>query len=236
MTAAAPRIAIVVPILNEACAASALAGELRDLSAAGVATEIVLVDGGSSDGSPEALGARFPAARILRAQRGRARQMNAGARATSAPILLFLHADTRLPRGALEAACRAVEGGAGFGCFSVAIDSFDPRLRLASRIINLRSRLLCSATGDQAIFARRDLFESVGGFPEIDLCEDLAFMRNACGRARFEMAGAPPAITSARRWQKRGVMRTIALMWAIRTGFHLGLSPRLLARLYANVR
>jgi hypothetical protein len=161
--------------------------------------------------------------------------MNVGARATSADVLLFLHADTRLPQGALDEVERAVACGAGFGCFPVHIDSDDARLKLAARIINLRSQLTCSATGDQAIFVRRDLFDAVGGFPEIALCEDLALMRRLCGRAPFRMLGAK-VTTSARRWEQRGVLRTIALMWTIRCGFHLGVDPGVLARLYPEAR
>jgi rSAM/selenodomain-associated transferase 2 len=231
---AAPRIAVVVPIRNEGRVAPALAERLATLAAEGAA-EIAIIDGESDDGGTALLARLLPRAHIFSSPRGRARQMNAGARATAAPILLFLHADTTPPAGALAAIGRAVDAGAGFGCFRLAFDSPDPRLWLAARLIGLRSRLLCSATGDQAIFVRRDLFDAVGGFPSLELCEDLGLMRRLCGRARFALL--PSAVrTSARRWERHGVLRTFALMWAIRAGYHLGVDPRALARLYAEAR
>jgi len=190
-------------------------------------------DGGSRDGTRPALDGL--GVRVVDAPRGRARQMNAGARATAAPILLFLHADTRLPDGAVDAVCAAVDGGAAGGCFRVRIDSPDPRLRLAARIINLRSRLWASATGDQAIFVRRDVFDRLGGYRELALCEDLDFVRRLGRAGRFVVADAEVA-TSARRWHGHGVMRTIALMWTLRLGYHLGVSPDLLARWYRDAR
>jgi rSAM/selenodomain-associated transferase 2 len=227
-----PAIALVVPIRNEAREAPRLAERLRAFAGR---CELAVVDGASDDGGPRELARLAPQARLYRSPPGRARQMNRGARATRAPILLFLHADTALPDGALAEVERAVAGGAGFGCFPVHIDSDDARLRLAARLINLRSQLLCSATGDQAIFVRRELFDQVGGFPEIDLCEDLALIARLCGRAPFRVLRAP-VTTSARRWERRGVLRTIALMWTIRCAWHLGVDPRLLARLYGEAR
>src|SRR5205807_10557465 len=138
--------------------------------------------------------------RVLDAPRGRAAQMNAGARATTAPFVLFLLADTRLPHCACAAVERAIAGGAAGGCFRVRIDSADPRLKLASGIINLRSRLMASASGDQAIFVRRDVFDDIGGFREVALCEDLDLVRRVAARGRFVLADGEVA-TSARRWQ-----------------------------------
>ncbi|HEX6835885.1 MAG TPA: TIGR04283 family arsenosugar biosynthesis glycosyltransferase, partial [Polyangia bacterium] len=193
----------------------------------------VVVDGGSRDGTRAALDEL--GVTVVDSPRGRARQMNAGARASAAPILVFLHADTRLPDGALDAVTRAVDGGAAGGCFRVRIDSRDPRLALAARIINLRSRLLASATGDQAIFVRRDLFERLGGYRELALCEDLDLVRRLRRHGRFLLADGEVS-TSARRWHGHGVMRTIALMWTLRLGYHLGVSPELLARWYRDAR
>jgi hypothetical protein len=161
--------------------------------------------------------------------------MNAGARATHAPTLLFLHADTVAPPDAVAVVEHAVRGGVGFGCFRVRIDSGDARLRLAGHIINLRSRLLCSATGDQAIFVRRDLFERVGGYPEVPLCEELELFERLCGRSRYACMDRT-VVTSARRWERRGVGRTIALMWCIRAGWHLGVPAEHLAHWYDEVR
>jgi rSAM/selenodomain-associated transferase 2 len=225
-----PEVAIVVPVLNEARALPVLADELRRVAAR---CEVIVVDGGSSDGTRAALDQL--GVRVAEAPRGRATQMNAGARATSAPILLFLHADTRLPGDACDAVTRAVARGAIGGCFRVRIDSPDPRLRVASRIINLRSRLVPSASGDQAIFVRRDVFERIGGFREIALCEDLDLVGRLARQGRFVLVDGE-VVTSARRWHAHGVARTIALMWALRLAYHLGVDPTTLGRWYGDAR
>ena len=226
-----PRVAVIVPVLDERAELPALAAELSRLSRAGA--EVIVVDGGSRDGTRAELDRL--GLRVLDAPRGRARQMNAGARATAAPILLFLHADTRLPGGALDAVTAAVDAGAGGGCFRVRIDSPDPRLALAAAIINLRSRLVASASGDQAIFVRRELFERLGGYRELALCEDLDLVARLRRHGRFVVADGE-VTTSARRWHGHGVMRTIALMWTLRLGYHLGVSPNRLARWYRDAR
>ena len=229
--AAMARVAVIVPVLDELAELPALGGELARWQRAGA--EVIVVDGGSTDGTRDAL-AKLDV-RVVDAPRGRARQMNAGARATSAPILLFLHADTRLPDGALDAIAAAIDGGAGGGCFRVRIDSRDRRLALAAAIINMRSRLIASATGDQAIFVRRDLFERLGGYRELALCEDLDLVGRLRRQARFALADGA-VVTSARRWHGHGVVRTIALMWTLRLGYHLGVSPNRLARWYRDAR
>jgi rSAM/selenodomain-associated transferase 2 len=173
--------------------------------------------------------------RVLVAARGRATQMNAGARATSAAILLFVHADTRLGPNAFATVERAIANGASGGCFRVRIDSPDPRLRIASGIINLRSRLMPSATGDQAIFVRRDIFDAIGGYRELPLCEDLDLVARLSRRGRFVLVDGEVQ-TSARRWQRNGVARTVALMWTLRLGYHLGVPPSRLARWYNDAR
>ncbi|MGZ3407036.1 MAG: TIGR04283 family arsenosugar biosynthesis glycosyltransferase [Polyangia bacterium] len=225
------RVAVIVPVLDELRQLPALGGELGRLRDAGA--EVVVVDGGSRDGTRAALD-RLDLT-VIGAPRGRATQMNAGARATSAPALLFLHADTRLPDGALDAVAAAIAGGAAGGCFRVRIESSDPRLAVAARIINLRSRLIPSASGDQAIFADRAAFDRIGGYRELALCEDLDFVARLSRQGRFACLDGEVA-TSARRWHAHGVTRTIALMWALRLGYHLGVSPRLLARWYGDAR
>jgi rSAM/selenodomain-associated transferase 2 len=223
------RLALIVPVLNEACLVHELAAEL---AACAPRAEVVVVDGGSDDDTRAMMercaGGAF---RVLGGPRGRAQQMNAGARATRAPVLLFLHADTRLPAGALDAVTAAVDGGAVGGCFRLRIASADPRLRLAARLINLRSRLLPSASGDQAIFVRRSAFARLGGFRELELCEDLDLVARLRQLGRFALVD-DAVETSARRWERNGVARTIALMWALRIGFHLGVDPSTLGRIY----
>lgn len=235
-----PLLAVVVPVLDEARRLPALAAELAPLAER---AEVVIVDGGSGDGTRAALERlrrpRCPRTgvglEILDAPRGRAVQMNAGARATSAPVLLFLHADTRLPDDVGDAVARALAGGAVAGCFRLRIDSRDPRLALAARIINLRSRLMPSAGGDQAIFVRRDVFERLGGFRPLALCEDLDLVRRLGRVGRFQLADGE-VVTSARRWERHGVARTIALMWTLRLAWHLGVDPARLGRWYRDAR
>jgi len=221
-------LSIVVPALDEAAGIAAALGALQPLRRRG--TEVIVVDGGSADATA-ALAAPL-ADRVLSAPRGRARQMNAGAAAAQGDVLLFLHADTRLP----EAADRLVaDAGRPWGRFDARIDSARPVLRLVGWLMNLRSRLTGIATGDQAIFAGADFFWRLGGFPEIALMEDVAFSAQARRQS-------PPAClracvtTSARRWERHGVLRTILLMWRLRLAFFLGADPASLARRYAPHR
>jgi rSAM/selenodomain-associated transferase 2 len=227
-------VALIVPVLNEARLASVLAARLER---AAQLAEVIVVDGGSSDGTREQLAESAPSAgfRLIDAPRGRARQMNAGARASRAPALLFLHADTRLPDDALARVRRTLERGNVGGCFRLRIASADPRLWLAASIINLRSRLLPSASGDQAIFCRRDAFERIGGFREIALCEDLDLVARLSALGSFALVESTVE-TSARRWKAQGVNRTIARMWALRLGYHLGVDPATLSRFYSDAR
>jgi rSAM/selenodomain-associated transferase 2 len=218
-------VGIIVPVLNEAAMVPELVRQLSSLRPA----QVVVVDGGSNDGTAEAIrAAGFP---VLAAPRGRARQMNAGAEQCDADVLLFLHADTRLLPSALPLCAEAAATGAVGGCFRLRIDSRDARLWAASQIITWRSRLLPSASGDQAIFVRRDTFHEIGGYREIALCEDLDLVARLARRGRF-VCLPEYAETSARRWRRNGVARTIALMWALRLGWHLGVPADTLGKLY----
>ncbi|MDP2313314.1 MAG: glycosyl transferase, partial [Pseudomonadota bacterium] len=143
-------------------------------------------------------------------------------------VLWYLHADTGVPSGAL-AALRA--STAPWGCFAVALDSHDPRLRCTAFVMNARARLTGSATGDMAIWARRTLVDAIGGWPALAAFEDLAFTDRARAHARFEVLG-PPVTTSARRWEARGVTRTMVEMLALRGAYRAGVDPARLARLY----
>ena len=180
-----------------------------------------MVDGGSADGTA-ALAAGL-CDRVLAAPRGRARQMNAGARDAKGDVLLFLHADTRLPANADE-----LVRGHLWGRFDVRIDGRHPLLKLVAWSMNLRSRLTGIATGDQAIFVRRDAFP---GFPEQPLMEDVAFSK-AMKRRAWPACLRAKAVTSGRRWESRGVLRTILLMWRLRASYAMGASPEDLARRY----
>jgi rSAM/selenodomain-associated transferase 2 len=219
----AQRLSVIVPALNEARGIRAALEALAPLRARG--HEVIVVDGGSADGTAQL--AAGGCDRVLSAPRGRAAQMNAGARAATGDALVFLHADTRLPERADELVLVSLNTHL-WGRFDVEIDGRHPLLRIVACAMNLRSRLTGVATGDQAIFVRRGAF---GGFPEIALMEDVAFCR------RMKRLGRPAcrrekAVTSGRRWESRGVLRTIALMWALRLLYSLGARPERLARLY----
>jgi rSAM/selenodomain-associated transferase 2 len=222
-----PTLCIVVPVLDEAQTLAPRLQALQGLRARGA--RLVVVDGGSQDATWAI--ARTHADLALRAPRGRASQMNAGAAACPADVLLFLHADTALPEDADQLVGCALQGRSAWGRFDVRIDSDRPLLRLVGFMMNWRSRGSGIATGDQAMFIRHDLFVQVGGFPELPLMEDIALSkalkrhgRPACLRQRVT--------TSARRWERGGVWRTIFLMWRLRAAYFLGADPKQLAIRY----
>ncbi len=224
------RLSIIIPVLNEE---RTIAGALENLARV-EPCEIIVVDGGSTDRTAEVV--RDGPARLVAAARGRAAQMNQGARHAAGDVLLFLHADTRLPAtaGADVEGSMADPGCVG-GRFDIRLDSPRPLLRLVGHMISLRSRLTRVATGDQAIFVRRTVFESLGGFPEMPIMEDVAFCRAlkrqgriACLRSRV--------VSSARRWEQNGPVRTILLMWALKLLYLAGVSPARLKRLYSEAR
>jgi rSAM/selenodomain-associated transferase 2 len=219
----AQRLSVIVPALNEARGIRAALEALAPLRARG--HEVIVVDGGSTDGTARVA---LPSCdRVLNAPRGRAIQMNAGARAASGDALLFLHADTQLPEKADELIFQSLVSSC-WGRFDVEIEGRRRLLKIVGCAMNLRSRLTGIATGDQAIFVRRDAF---AGFPEIALMEDVAFCK------RMKRLGPPACrrekvLASGRRWESRGVLRTIALMWTLRLLYALGARPERLARLY----
>ncbi len=222
-------LSIIVPTLNEADGIVGHLAPLQPLRQRG--TEVIVVDGRSTDGTV-ALAAPWVNV-VVPGQRGRAAQMNAGARLARGNVLLFLHADTKLPESAdLLIAQACGDEGRVWGRFDIAIEALHPLLRVVAWSMNWRSRLTGIATGDQAMFVRRRAFETVGGFPELPLMEDIALSRKlkSIGRPRCLRERA---ITSGRRWEKRGVLRTILLMWRLRAGYWLGADPGRLAQAYA---
>lgn len=220
------RLSIVIPTLNEAAGIEGTLRALAPLRAHG--GEIVVVDGGSGDRTVAL--ARPLADRVLTARRGRAVQMNAGAAAAAGDVILFLHADTRLPDDADTLIGDALAGSSRlWGRFDVRFS--DGALPLVALSMNLRSRLSGIATGDQAMFATREAFARAGGFPEIVLMEDIALSsrlkrlsRPVCLHARVT--------TSPRRWRARGTVRTVLTMWRLRLAYFLGADPQRLARVY----
>lgn len=221
-------LSIVVPVLNEAPGIVATLEALAPLRERGV--EVIVVDGGSRDDTVAR--ARPLADHIVDGPRGRARQMNAGASVASAPQLLFLHADTRLPERADALVATALAARAqAWGRFDVVIAGRSRMLPVIATLMNLRSRWSGIATGDQAMFMTRAAFDAVGGFPDQPLMEDIEMS------VRLKRKGAPVClrervITSGRRWEQRGVWRTIVLMWRLRLLYALGVRADRLAAWY----
>jgi rSAM/selenodomain-associated transferase 2 len=221
------KLSVIVPALDEAAAIAATLAPLQAWRAAG--HEVLLVDGGSRDGTPELAAALVD--RTIVTAPGRARQMNAGALAATGDGLLFLHADTQLPADAERSIVAAFAAGRVWGRFDVRLSGRQPLLRVVERLMNWRSRLTGIATGDQAIFVRRGDFAAVGGFPDIPLMEDVALSRALRRRGR-PVCLRGPAVTSSRRWEANGVLRTVLLMWRLRLAYFLGANPAALARRY----
>jgi rSAM/selenodomain-associated transferase 2 len=224
------RISVVIPVLNEA---ETIAQTLRWLRQAGECQAIV-VDGGSSDETAQI--ARAYADIVLTAPRGRARQMNVGAHVATGDVLLFLHADTTLPQGFSALLKQALQDSHVVGGrFDVRLGAEGWPFRMIERLMNTRSRLTRISTGDQAIFVRRQVFLAVNGYPDLELMEDLALSRKlkrigqiACLRAQVT--------TSARRWQRDGIAKTIMRMWMLRFGYFLGVPSERLRAFYADTR
>lgn len=221
------RLSIIMPVLNEAAGIADTLAALAPLRSRG--HELIVVDGGSIDATTTLC--RVQADVLMSAARGRARQMNAGAQAAQGDVLLFVHADTRLPERADAFVLEALAHGARWGRFDVDISGRSRWLPLVAWMMNWRSRISGIATGDQAIFVRRQLFDQLGGFADQPLMEDVELSRRlralappACLKAR--------ALTSGRRWDEHGVWRTVLLMWCLRWRYWRGESPQSLAQAY----
>lgn len=224
------KIAVIIPVLNEAATIGRAIDRVRVADA-----HCVVVDGGSDDET--AAVAVSHGARVIRSRRGRAAQMNAGALAAGEfEILVFLHADVVLPDDWTEAVRGAIEAGAAWGRFDVSLDSGLPLLRVVGEMMNFRSRVTGIATGDQAIFIRRAAFDALGGYADQPLMEDVEL----CTRLRRARLAAAPlrnrVLVSARRWEQKGALRTVVLMWALRALYWAGVPPRHLHRIYYGRR
>ncbi len=222
------RLSVVIPALNEAAGISEVLQALAPLVARGA--QLLVADGGSADGTVAL--AQAGGAQVVNAPRGRALQMNAGAQQANGDTLLFLHADTRLPPDADRLIAKALANGPQvWGRFDVCIEGQPRMLRVIAAFMNRRSRWTGIATGDQALFMTRAAFDAVGGFPVQPLMEDIEISRclrrlsrPACMRAKV--------LTSGRRWETRGVWRTVLLMWRLRFAYWRGATPERLAELY----
>lgn len=220
-------LSVIIPTLNEHDALPATLARLQPMRARGA--ELIVVDGGSSDQTVQL--AAQAADHVMTAPLGRATQMNAGAKAAQGDTLLFLHADTLLPENADHLIGTGLAAGHAWGRFDVRIEGYRLMLPVIAFFINLRSRLSGIATGDQALFMTRAAFEGVGRFPDQPLMEDveiakrlLKISRPACLRAKV--------VTSGRRWEQRGVWRTILLMWRLRWAYARGVPAAELVKAY----
>ena len=217
----------MIPVLNEAATIADWLQRLRAL--VGDSWEIRVVDGGSCDATVEV--ARSWCDQMSVSAPGRALQMNEGARDPSGDVLLFLHADTQLPQDFAQQMQDFLRCSAQWGRFDVRLDGPNLLFRVIECMMNLRSRLTAIATGDQAIFMRPEFFQRLTGFSSIPLMEDVEFSARArrlsrpfCSRSRV--------VTSSRRWQRNGIIRTVLLMWWLRLAFYIGVSPQRLHRWY----
>ncbi len=220
------RISVIIPVLNEVGTVKNVLAPVGQ--AAGV--EVIVVDGGSQDGTVELV--KSLGVKVINSVPGRANQMNAGARAVTGEILLFLHADTYLPAG-FEALVRNSldQPGAIAGAFELRIDGIMRGLRLVERMVNWRSRYLQMPYGDQAIFLRAEVFRKIGGFPEIPIMEDFDLMRRLKRQGQIVIAPAP-VLTSGRRWKELGVLKTTLLNQLAIAAYLLGVPPKRIARWY----
>ena len=225
-----PRISIIIPTLNEATNLPATLASTQN----GSNVEVIVVDGGSTDETVEV--ARSRGIEVVPWPPGRARQMNVGASRATGELLLFLHGDTRLPEG-YDSHIRAIlkSPRTVAGAFQLRIDGRLPGLRTAERLVNLRSQRLQFPYGDQAIFLRADLFRKMGGFPEMPIMEDFELVRRLRRRGRIVTA-AVPVLTSARRWERFGIVRTTLLNYSIPLAYCLGTPPSILARWYQRTK
>lgn len=222
----APALSIIVPVLDEAEHIVRLLDELASWRRAG--DEVIVVDGGSADDT--AARARALADAVIAAPRGRARQQNAGAAVARADILWFVHADsavTAVSRAELLAAAAT----SSWGRCAVRIDDRAPIFRLIETMMNFRTRLTSVVTGDHGIFVRRALYDAVGGIPDLALMEDVEFSRRLARHAPVRCLRGTIA-TSARRWRRHGIVRTVLLMWALRLAWFVGVPATRLARVY----
>jgi rSAM/selenodomain-associated transferase 2 len=220
-------LSVIVPTLNEAGVIGAALAPLQKLRTDGL--EVIVADGGSNDSTPDIAAPLCD--RVIVADHGRSRQMNAGAAQSTRTALLFLHADTRLPEAGIEAALDALRSGAPWGRFDVVIDGHSAWLPMVAWFMNARSRLSGIATGDQALFMTRAAFDAVKGYPDQPLMEDIEISK------RLKQLGKPACLrlcarTSGRRWDQRGVWRTIVLMWGLRLIYFFGATPDTIHRLY----
>jgi rSAM/selenodomain-associated transferase 2 len=225
-------ISVIIPTLNEA---RIIAETLSHTAGLGF-DELIVVDGGSTDGTAAIAEAHPSGARVIVAPRGRARQLNVGAQTSQGDLLVFLHADTNLPLTAKQGIMAAfTDDDIVGGRFDVRFDRPTVLGHIISTLMNYRSRWSGVATGDQAIFVRRRTFDQLGGFADIPLMEDIDFSRRLKRKGRMAML-EDHVVTSFRRWDANGPIKTIVLMWGLRFLYWIGVSPHRLQHYYAAIR
>lgn len=230
----APKISIIIPVLNEAGTIQEILTRLQEAKD----VEVIVVDGGSRDETlmialsiRKTLALSLPI-KVISTAAGRANQMNAGAAVASGDILLFLHADTRLPARFDTLLLRALQDvGTMAGAFELRIDAPLRGLRLIEKMVKLRSRFLAMPYGDQAIFLKASTFDEMGGFPDLPIMEDFELMLRLRRHGKIALISAP-VVTSGRRWQKLGVVKTTLINQVIIAGYFLGVPPTELVRWY----
>lgn len=221
-------ISIIIPTLQEERCIGDTLGSLPS----GGDLEVIVADGGSSDATLQI--ARRLGARTIRTAGGRARQMNAAAAAARGEILLFLHADTRLPVDFASMVRRILtEDGTVAGAFRLRIDASGWGFRVIESVANVRSRLLQTPYGDQALFMSREVFQAAGMFPEMPIMEDFVFVSRLRRKGRIALASGD-ALTSARRWRRLGLLRTTLVNWGMVCGYKLGIAPEHLEAWYRS--
>lgn len=220
-------VSIIIPVFHDQTALSRLLGYLKPLASD---IEVIVADGADDSGQKSAVDDLVT--RYLHVEKGRARQMNAAAATASGDLLWFLHADTELDfENCLLAINEAIESGYNWGRFDVRLSGNHFLFRIIEKLINRRSCLTSVATGDQGIFVSRELFERVGGYPDLPLMEDVQLSKNlrkhshpACLKQLL--------VTSSRRWEQSGIIRTVLLMWLLRFGYFIGVPASVLHKAY----
>jgi len=222
------KFSIIIPTLNEEKTIQSCLLALQPLRNA---CEIIIVDGESAD-STRILAAPL-ADKVITSTKGRARQMNSGARQATGDVLIFLHADTCLPENAVQLLEQEISSTGLWGRFDICLSGKPFMLKVIAQMMNWRSRLTGIATGDQVIFVTRSAFEEVGQYPEISLMEDVALCK-ALKKISPPLCLKAKVISSGRRWERNGICRTILLMWNLRLLYYVGVDPEKLAFYYKN--